>query len=46
MRALMLSRLNGTHNRSIAAVQLRYNEMLLPLRPVAGRTTKYGHIGT
>jgi hypothetical protein len=42
----MLSRLDGTHERSIAPVQLRYDEMLLLLRPVAGRTTKYGHIGT
>jgi hypothetical protein len=31
-RALMLSRLDGTHERSIAPVELRYDEMLLPLR--------------
>jgi len=46
MRALMPSRLDGTHERSIAPVKLRYDEMLLPLRPVAGHTTRYGHIGT
>jgi hypothetical protein len=42
----MLSRLDGTHKRSIASVELCYNEMLLPLRPVAGHTTKHSHIGT
>jgi hypothetical protein len=46
MRALMLIRLDSTHEQSIAPVQLRYDEMLLPLRPVAGHTTRYGHIGT
>ena len=46
MRALMLSRLDDMHERSIAPVKLRYDEMLLPLRPVAGHTTKYSHIGT
>jgi hypothetical protein len=45
-RALMLSKLDGTHEWSIALVDLRYDEMLLPLRPVAGHTTKHGHIGT
>jgi hypothetical protein len=42
----MLSRLDGTHERSIAFVELRHNEVLLPLRPVVGHTTEYGHIGT
>jgi hypothetical protein len=42
----MLSKLDGTHERSIALVDLRRNEMLLPLRPVAGHTTKHGYIGT
>lgn len=46
MGALMLSRLDGTHERSIAPVELCHNEMLLPPRPVAGHTTGYGHIGT
>jgi hypothetical protein len=41
----MLSRLDGTHERSIAPVKLRYDEMLL-LRPVAGHTTHHGYIGT
>jgi hypothetical protein len=44
--ALMLSKLDGTHERSIAPVELRHDEVLLPLRPVAGHTTEYGHIGT
>jgi hypothetical protein len=42
----MLSRLDGTHERSIALVESRYDEMLLPLRLVASHTTKYGYIGT
>jgi hypothetical protein len=42
----MLSRLDGTHERGIALVALRYDEMLLPLRPVAGHTTKHSRIGT
>jgi hypothetical protein len=42
----MLSRLNGTHERSIALVEPRHDEMLLPLRLVAGHTTEHGHIGT
>jgi hypothetical protein len=42
----MLSKLDDTHERSIAPVKLRYDEMLLPLLPVAGHTTKHGHIGT
>ena len=46
MRALMLSRLDDTYERSIAPVKLRCDEMLLPLCPVAGHTTRYGHIGT
>jgi hypothetical protein len=45
MRALMLSRLDGTHERSIALVEPRWDEML-PLRPVASHTAKHGHIGT
>ena len=42
----MLSRIDGTHERSIALVKPRRDEMLLPLRLVAGHTTEYGHIGT
>lgn len=42
----MLSRLDGTHELSSALVEPRRDEMLLPLRPVAGHTTEYGHIGT
>jgi hypothetical protein len=42
----MPSKLGGTHERSIALVDLRRDEMLLPLRLVAGHTTKHGHIGT
>jgi hypothetical protein len=42
----MLSRLDGTHERRIALVELRHDEMLLPLRPVAGHTTKHSLIGT
>ena len=42
----MLSRVDDLHERSIAIVELRYNKMLLPLRPVAGHTTHHGHIGT
>jgi hypothetical protein len=34
MGALMLSRLDGTHERSIAPVELCHNEVLLLLRPV------------
>jgi hypothetical protein len=45
-RALMLNRLDGTYKRSIALVELRHDEMLLPLRPVAGHTTQYSRIGT
>jgi hypothetical protein len=40
----MLSRLDDSHERSIAPVELHYNEMLLPLRPVAGHTTPHCHI--
>ena len=46
MGALVLSRLDGTHERSIAPVELRHAEVLLPLRLVGGHTTEYGHIGT
>ena len=35
-RALMLSRLDGTHERSIALVELRHDKGLLPLRSAAG----------
>jgi hypothetical protein len=42
----MLSKLDGTHERSIAPVEPRHNKVLLPLRLVASHTTKYGHIGT
>ena len=42
----MRSRLDGTHERSIALVELRYDEMLLPLRSAAGHTTEHSHIGT
>ena len=45
-RALMLSRLDGTHERRIALVELRHDEMLLPLRRVAGHTTQHSRIGT
>ncbi|KAH7108873.1 hypothetical protein B0J11DRAFT_602078 [Dendryphion nanum] len=45
-RALMLSRLDGTPQRSICLAELRHDEMLLPLRSAAGHTTKHGHIGT
>ena len=40
----MLSRHDDSHERSIAPVELHYNEMLLPLRPVAGHTTLYCYI--
>ena len=40
----MLSRLDDSHERSIAPVELHYDEMLLPLRPVAGHTTPHCHI--
>jgi hypothetical protein len=46
MGALMLSRLDGTYERSIALVELRRDERLLPLRPVAGHTTQHTCIGT
>jgi hypothetical protein len=46
MGALMLSRFDGTHPRSIPLAELRYDEMLLPLRPVAGNTTIYSRIGS
>ena len=42
----MLSRLDDSHERSIALVELRRDEMLLLLRPVAGHTTHHGYIGT
>ena len=42
----MLSKFNSTHERSIAPVELRHDEVLLPLRLVADHTTEYGHIGT
>ena len=42
----MLSKLDGTHERSIAPVELCHDEVLLPLRPVAGQITEYDHIGT
>jgi hypothetical protein len=45
-RAFVLSRLNDTHEQSIALARPRHYEMLLPLRPVAGRTTEHGYIGT
>jgi hypothetical protein len=37
----MLSRVDGTHEWSIAPVELRHDEVLLPLRPVAGHTREY-----
>jgi hypothetical protein len=46
MRALMLIRLDYTHERSIALVEPRYDEMLLSLRPMAGHTTTHSRIGT
>jgi hypothetical protein len=46
MGALMLSRLDGTHERNIALVEPRRDERLLPLRPAAGHTTQHSHIGT
>jgi hypothetical protein len=42
----MLSKLDGTHERSIALVEPHYDEMLLPQRLVAGHTTKHSRIGT
>ena len=42
----MLSRPDGTHEWSIAPVELCHNEVLLPLRPVAGHITEHDHIGT
>ena len=45
-RALLLSRLDSTLKWSIALVELRHDEMMLPLRSAAGHTTKHGHIGT
>ena len=42
----MLSRLDDSHERSIALVELRYDEMLLPLRSAAGHTTQHSRIGT
>ncbi|KAH8621950.1 hypothetical protein IG631_23345 [Alternaria alternata] len=45
-RALMLSRLDDSHERSIAPIELRRDELLLPLRLMAGHTTHHGHIGT
>ena len=42
----MLSRLDGTHEQSIALVEPRYDEMLLPPRPMAGHTTTHSRIGT
>jgi hypothetical protein len=46
MGALMLSRFDGTHERSIALAEPRHDEMLLPLRLVAGHTTEHSRIGT
>lgn len=46
MGALMLSRLDDSHERSIALVELVATKLLLPLCPVAGHTTHHGHIGT
>jgi hypothetical protein len=34
------------HERSIVFVEPRYDEMLLPLRLVAGHTTQHSRIGT
>jgi hypothetical protein len=37
----MLSRIDSTHERSIALAKPRRDKMLLPLRPVAGHTREY-----
>ena len=42
----MLSRLDDSHEGSIALVELRRDKMQLLLRPVAGHTTHHGYIGT
>jgi hypothetical protein len=42
----MLSRLDGTHEQSIALVEPRYDKMLLPQRLVVGHTTQHSRIGT
>lgn len=42
----MLIRLDDAHEPSIALVELRRDGMLLPLHPVADRTTHHGHVGT
>jgi hypothetical protein len=42
----MLSRLDGMHERSIALVELRYDEMLLPQRLVAGHHKTQPHRNT
>jgi hypothetical protein len=41
----MPSRLNGPHERSIALVELRHDEMPMPLRLVVGHTIQHGHMG-
>ena len=42
----MLSGLDDTHERSIALVGPRHEELLLPPRPVASHTTQHSLIGT
>jgi hypothetical protein len=43
----MLSRLDDSHERSTALVELRRDALLLLLlRPVAGHTIHHGYIGT
>jgi hypothetical protein len=42
----MVSRLDDTHERSIALSEQRHGKKLLPLRAAAGYTKYYGYIGT
>jgi hypothetical protein len=42
----MPSRLDDSHERSTALVELRRDGMMLLLRPVAGHTIHHGHIRT
>ena len=42
----MLSKLDDTHERSIALLELCHDEMQLLLRSKASHTTHHGHIGT
>ena len=46
VRAVMLSRLEGTIRWSIALVELRHDEVVLAVRWMADHNTKHSHIGT